>query len=310
MRRRAFIRTAAGLFVPAIIGRGQIPLSIGDPAFLARRRSAGVSCTGQGATWAAQVVTNGGAAPSSTTICAFDTFWSAVVTAGIDSKMLSVNCMAPDSLIAARTPLYKTAGNALWTDAVTPFASGDLTVNGLKSDGANKYLKTGIIPSSHIPSATSAGLTVYVTENPGSAPRGEIGCYDGNTFLLDVDYSGLVLWDCWNFSTGAGRVEVSGYANWTGFMSGNRTASNATAVYKAKSSVPFATVGSHTGSGGSRPSSEIFAFCIHLGGGTVSDITTRRLSFVAIHTGLTSGEAQSLYNAIQAMRTTLGGGYI
>lgn len=41
MRRRAFIRTAAGIFVPAVTGLAQVPLGLGDCAFLGRHRGSG-----------------------------------------------------------------------------------------------------------------------------------------------------------------------------------------------------------------------------------------------------------------------------
>lgn len=45
MRRRAFIKAASGLFVPAVLGRAAVPLSLSDPAFVGRHHPSGSSVT-------------------------------------------------------------------------------------------------------------------------------------------------------------------------------------------------------------------------------------------------------------------------
>ena len=38
--------------------------------------------------------------------------------------------------------------------------------------------------------------------------------------------------------------------------------------------------------------------------------TNSRISFAALHDGLTASESSALYNLVQTMRTSLGGGYV
>lgn len=253
-------------------------------------------------TWSNQVVTNGGAAPSSGSKSAVSTFWTSLISAGIHTKMISVVVMAPDNLIAAITPITKTAGNTPWTNM--GFLSGDLTVNGLISDGT-KYLKSGVIPASDYAGDNSAGLTYY---RPVSTAEQKIGCGTAN-FILAMDYISLVIFDCWNAV--GGRL-IGGMPAEAGFISGNRTNATSAAVYRASSIAAFSSVLSSTtqSSIGTRANAplEIYAFSTN-SGGVASDVVTTRHSFFAIHTGLSAAEAQAFYNAIQALRVAFGGGY-
>jgi hypothetical protein len=91
------------------------------------------------ANWALRVSINGGASPSTNTQIALTTFMQSLYNNNIYSKMISVNCLVPDNLIAASTPLIFIAGNSLWTNH--NFVSGDLTVNGLLGNGSSKYFQ-------------------------------------------------------------------------------------------------------------------------------------------------------------------------
>jgi hypothetical protein len=64
--------------------------------------------------WLARVVAAGGVAPAQTTYQGNDIFYNALVAAGIDSKIKIALLLAPDSLIAAATPLIKNTGNNSW----------------------------------------------------------------------------------------------------------------------------------------------------------------------------------------------------
>jgi hypothetical protein len=44
--------------------------------------------------------------------------------------------------------------------------------------------------------------------------------------------------------------------------------------------------------------------------GVLTSFSSDRLSFAALHTGLTQAESLSLFNAVVAMRTSLGGGTV
>lgn len=265
--------------------------------------------------WANRVVTNGGAFPSRTTIRALDTFYRALVSASIDSKMISLCVFVPDSLKAATTPLITTAGNDPWTD--TGFSAGALTVSGLKGDGTN-YLNTGVIPSSVFASDNDGGLTVYNCAPYTQDASAELSVWDATSFNVNnkqmnlyCNYSdGHPYWDCYGAGTGTGRVTYTSDYYRLGYISGNRTASNSTVIYQANTLRTHQTINSGSGSANAnRPTHAIYCFATNLNGTSVTQISQKTLSMAAIHNGLTSSESSNFFNAIQACRISLGGGF-
>jgi hypothetical protein len=117
------------------------------------------------------------------------------------------------------------------------------------------------------------------------------------------------IFDFSNNSTG--RITVLN-AGFKGFLSANRTTGTRSDIYIASSGTPFATLGSdiNTQVGNAMPTQ---SFCVH-GFKTTAAVRTansdRTLSFAALHIGLSSAQAQSLFNAVQALRTALGGGFV
>jgi len=260
--------------------------------------------------WVGRVKLNGGSQPSSKTVTAVNRFYIKLVQNDLLTKMKSVCCLVPDNLIASITPLIRGVGNNPWTNM--NFVASDLTVNGLVGNGTSKYLKTGIIPNSVFSDNNSAGLTLYI-HTGGNYESCDIGATDAlwtNSFELFVDYSdGYSYFDCYALS--GGRISGSNSA-WTGFLSGNRTASNATIIYKANSSTALTTVASGSNAPTQvRPSYEIYCFALDVANALSAPLmSARRLSFAAIHLGLSQAEANKFYSYIQALRTELGGGYV
>jgi hypothetical protein len=259
--------------------------------------------------WAARVVTNGGAAPSSPTIAALSDFAYALDAAGLTSLMIAVNCLVPDNLIAAYTPLIVGGGRDPWL--AHNFYPGYLSVNGLAGDrGSATYLQTGIIPSTVYGSVNDAGLSVYVWSNTYYGARREIAATpsDGSSSALLCCYNGTAYWDAYT-DGGTGRVSYSSAGNPEGFFSGSRTDSSHEYLYFANSGNAFAQKAGPGGApGATLPNIEYYAFAQN-NNGSPADSVSGSLSFIAIHHGLTSAQSQDFYNAVQAMRTSLGGGY-
>lgn len=254
--------------------------------------------------WASRVVTNGGAAPSDYTVARISDFCGALDAAGLTATIAILNVFAPDNLIAAITPLIKNYGSDPWTN--TNFTSADLTVNGLKGNGTNRYLNTGFIPSAAFV-ATDCGISLYNTfADIGTGT--DFGANMGTAYLhLNVCAAYVV-----QFGTGtAGNVlnanETLPYG--LGFTSGNRTAANTVVVYSASSTVAFGTVGTSAAAGVLETTYALFSHAMN-NGGTPAYYSNKRLSFAAAHHGLTSGQSQSLYNAVQTLRRALGGGWL
>lgn len=260
--------------------------------------SAGCGYDTRVCSWATRVVANGGAAPSAGTKAALNTFVLGMDSAGIWSKMVSVNCLVPDSLTAMVTPLLVGPGSDPWVNS--GFSSGAVTVNGLVGDGTH-VLKTGLDVSTAF-SSTSAGMTLYVYQ--GSVIAGCDAASNPDFLISDT------LFDCWDPSTSRVFPTIGN----AGFISGSRTGANQKDTYYGNSTVTTLVRSSTTTTASSSSNSGMGGDTIHLMGdnhnGGVSDlfISTGTCSFFAIHAGLTSSDAQNLFNLVQAMRTALGGG--
>lgn len=257
--------------------------------------------------WAARVVTNGGAAVSNNTLAAVSNFCGALDAAAIRSLMIAVNIIAPDNLIAATTPLIVDSGNDPWTN--TAFVAADLTVQGLKANGSTKFLNTGVIPSVSFVVNTDGGLTAYNTFADVTASAGEMGSSTGATqdLVLYVDTSNTAVLDSYN-STTARVTSNTPLTFGLGFTSGNRVGANAN-IYAASSTQAFGSIGNVAAAGGTLPAIAIFTGALNQSG-VAASFSRKRLSFAAIHHGLSSAQCQNLYNATQALRIALGGGWI
>jgi hypothetical protein len=74
-------------------------------------------------------VANGGAAPSTATINAIDTFLNTLESAGLLSKIDTMCVFVPDNFIAASTPVWRRWGYDPWTNV--GFGDGDISIKGI-----------------------------------------------------------------------------------------------------------------------------------------------------------------------------------
>lgn len=259
--------------------------------------------------WVNTILRNGGSKPSLQTIVASNELYNNI--SNLLPKIKALNGFVSDNLIASITPLISNYGNAVWTN--TNFVAGDLTSAGLKGNASNKYLKTGVIPATCFASVATCGVTVYISVGSIGAYK-TIGCNTNGTYepavLLYPSYANNMYWDGYYGTGGVGRLTAA-QTIWTGYMSANRTATNANAVYKANSSIAHTTLVSGTNNltGAARPNLEMYVFSGNQSGASNAP-TDQRLSFAAIHDGLTITESLQFYNAIQLFRQRLNGGFI
>jgi hypothetical protein len=274
--------------------------SINRRVVVAKKKS--VSFSAATTSWIARVIANGGSRPANSTLLAVDTYYKALVTAGVDSLMIADILVVPDGLIAAITPFFHVAGNDPWTNH--SFVSGDLSVNGLISSAAPKYLDTGFNPSTGYASNNVAGFSVYSLAQAGQSIMRMLGNDGTNYAGIYQDgtsvYTGA--YNAWNLSP------VDALGSTGGFSSANRTGAAAVAIYQARSNLAFQTTGSNAGASQTRPNFSLFAFAWN-NSGTPTQSGAIRASYAAIHQGLTSTQAQALFNAVQALRVSLGGGF-
>lgn len=257
--------------------------------------------------WSTRVQSNGGAAPSANTLVSISNFCGALDAASIANLMISVNVFAPDNLIASITPLYKVYGNDPWTNH--NFVAADLSVQGLKGNASTKYLDTGLIPTTiYAGSSTNAGLSAYNTM-PDLGAGYEIACNDGtNSLLLGCDTSGNAVF--WSWSGASNTISVASLTYGLGFFSGNRTDTTHANLYAANSTNAFASLGSTAGMTAVVPVTYPLTIFARNAAGTIQTYSSKRLSFAAVHNGLSSAQCQALYNAVQALRIAFGGGWL
>jgi hypothetical protein len=256
--------------------------------------------------WSRTVVANGGATPSSNTLSALSVFYQTLSSTGLLNKMMMVNCVAPDSLIAACTPLIDIFRNSrVWQGSAT--LSG---INGIYNNGG--YIDTGFNPGTNFPTTGSAGITLYGYSIAGTSGY-DFGMTDYSgvgSFMLNLNYGGNSSFQCFNVTT---RLSITSRGN--GYYSANRIADNDSRMYFANSTTTHTQIAISTSSS-CGPTLSINYYHSYLGCIYITNSsgqyggTTTVYSFVAVHSGLTQSESQILYNAVQTLRQSLGGGYI
>jgi len=263
-------------------------------------------------TWAALVVSNGGVNPTSLEQASADRYYRNCLAAGLTTMIYSEILFISSSLIGACTPfLFSGSGGALWVNNSNRFLAGDLTINGLHGNGVDKYLTTVIVPSAALTN-TSAGLVVYAYQTAVAGSGYAMGVSDiqnSNHFALFVLTASTNAY-CWRF-VNAGTDFISAAPTGRGFISMQRTAANLLKLYWANSTNAFSAVGTASGvqTGAATTTNGVWAFNADLTGGpaTASDYT---LSYSAITLGMTAAQAQAHYNAVQQLRTDIGGGFV
>jgi hypothetical protein len=266
------------------------------------------------ADWALRVVANGGAAPSVATKEAMSVFMGSMDSQAITAKLKVINVFAPDSLTAARTPLVVgTAGNDPWLN--NNFVAGDLTVNGLIGDGATKWLNIGCTPSGLFGGTDSAHISVYESTTTVANVCACGSAVGGSTQPLELFTNsfgtGQIIFDCWQ-NSGNGRLVVNPGPTVAGFALGSRVSNVDMRAYFANSTNAWAQQGA-TVAGVAGNAAAITQAMAAFGQGAAAGpffFSNRRMSFISIGTGLTSGEGQALFNAVQQLRVSFGGGSV
>lgn len=314
MRRRAFIKRASGLLVPAIfptVVRGQFA----QPRDLAFWSSAAVN-NGAATGWVGRVIANGGASPSQATINAVNTFDAALVTAGTKSLIKYLNFYAPDSLIAAQTPYIVGSG----LDPMTNQCGGgtgtmDITVNGL-ARGTATAGNFGSKPSVDFADDLSAGITLYVftTVNEAVVDLGYANDALTQAFEMVTNSGGVFVGNIYSQVTGAYVATLPGGSfTGAGYFSLNRVSATEMRLYIANGGTAHAQLGTTiVTEAGTRQNQQCYLWSANQTdhAGACSADSQKRYSCLMLHLGLTSTQSNANFNAIQALRTSFGGGFI
>lgn len=257
--------------------------------------------------WVTRINAAGGSSPSAANQRAHAFFYDRINSAGILSKLLIVNSFTPDNLIAAITPFIKGGGFNSWSNS--NFVSGDLSVNGLTGNGTNKSLNTGFSPVSVL-DHTTGGIIVYNITNNNSTTECEVSSFDTATtkgFQFFDSFAGTFVGDCY-YNGGSARISAVN-VGFLGYVSMQRISAVSFAVYKANSTTAHTSFGTNANDGGTPPTTNVACFCTN-SSGTLANFSAKQLSFISVTLGLTSSEDTSCFNAVQKLRTALGGGFV
>lgn len=260
--------------------------------------------------WSNRVATNGGGAVSMATLKAVSQWYAAINGAGtILAKIKSCILITPGSIIEAVTPIVKTFGTDPWGHT----GSLELTVNGLRSMALNNYVSSGCIPSACFASTSTGGLTAYVVATTTSDSAAvDIGCTSDASHYCAL-YS--------NFYINPNQYAVGDMYNNTnnffsnaspgkGFFSANVVGGTGQMYFGNAGGGLVALGASRPGAAGTLPTFQIYAMGLNSSGAIAGTTTVRRYSHFCIHDGFTLAEETVYFNATQALRVKLGGGYV
>lgn len=264
--------------------------------------------------WADRVEANGGIRPSATSIDAAAKFCNDLVTLGLSSsagsKIKTVNIMAYDNSVAARTPLIPGSAGTFWG-----FQAGNAII--LTHDGVASQVQIIPCTPADVSTSTSGGVVLYLSAaavNPQQEV--EIGVTSqirDFTFLTQSES---------NTATGAfGRFVFNESATShtfyavpsatpiKGYISFMRTSLNQVDVYFGNKTTAHAAVFSSNAIPSLAPSND--AAIRFFGTWTPTDgaiaASFKSIAFMAFTDGLTQTESSLLHKAVTALRFNLGG---
>lgn len=265
--------------------------------------------------WINSVIANGGARPSQSSIKAMSDFMNAI--AGLQSRIWQLNVIAPDSIIAMRTPLIHPYGNNPWVPKTVGAGFAEtLTVNGWRGSSVplnGIVYDTGVI-ASLVPSfsLSNGGLSIYCPDNPPTAANIPLAGYIANSSQWAM---GIVPHTTLNDSRSAvwngGQQATAGGATSGGFYSVNRLAANQVNLAWGNSLNVYAQVGTNPFANTTVPIlSPLGVGGVWNGDSTAFSVCNQSISFFAAHDGFSLADSTILFNAVQALRVAFGGGFI
>lgn len=310
MNRRNFIKSGA-LFVPTVLtARKSFSQKLFDPN-LGIGANATAALSSLNSDWLARILAAGGARPSDATFTANDVWYAALVSAGIDSRILVCNTYAPDNLIASITPLIKGIGADSWTNS-GPFVNGDLTVNGLAGNGSSKYLQTGnIINSSGMGNSTNH-MALIVSVDDRSSAQTEAGGASSATDAWRTYYhysdNHTIIQNCSNFLDAGTAL---GTADKAGYLCSSRTSTTRVDIFFANTLTVHSSIYNDTGNVGANGFgvNNVFVHAAN-NSGTAANHSKKRISLWSCGLSLSTLQSLAFFNASNALRTSYGGGNV
>jgi hypothetical protein len=258
--------------------------------------------------WSTRVVTNGGLTPSTNSINALSAFVSGCKADGLWSKMVLVNCFAPDSNIAAFTPLLRGPGPDPWV--VTGGTPG-LSANGVRTTGFT--IAMGFVPSA-VFAAGSAGVSVLLNNDGGNVAGiiggTVIGTVGGATVFYLIPYGegggNGPQFGCWQY--GAWSMPGAGINSGYGFTSANRVSTSDSRVFFRSEANAMSQLGSYLVlDNNAVAAGNAWVWRDDFRGDQLNNACQ---AFHALHLGLAQSDSNNLASRVRTMRQTLGGGWV
>ena len=237
---------------------------------------------------------------------AINTFYLGLKSDGIYTKMK-----------AMYLPLWSSATANKW-NLINPvdtngafrlnFSTGwTHTSSGTTPNGISAYADTFIIPSTSL-TLNSTHLSTYIRTNAvtsGGIIFGAVNTVQPAALQCSV-YSNNngSIYDCYNSTTGQGRLLGSNVADSRGFALFTRSSSNSSKIFWKNSNI-----GSITTTGGGLPNAYNIVYGARTTDGTIGSYDSRQYSFSSVGTGLSDAEASSFYTRVQNLMTYFGLNY-
>jgi len=259
-------------------------------------------------TYLSNVQMNGGRI-SDATLRSVNTFTVRLKESGVWAKIRDMGIYCGDNLAAALVKLKYPNGvspvlenlNFEDSDYIERGASG-----GLKGNGLNKILRTGIIPSQHLVQG-STSYSVYTKETSPQNPYISFGVTDvganNRVFMHYPLTDGTWYADCYNAVAGRLTVSLGAKADGYGHLLVNRTALSLCKLVRKGEVIQ--TKSSATGGDLSLIHIQAMVFGANVGG-TLEGHSNGRECFYHFGIGMSDDEATKFYQALQALQMELG----
>lgn len=272
--------------------------------------------------WVNRARVNGSAVTTHhSTIPAMMTFEATLAANGFTSRIYHMNFMHPIDFPATRTPFIKTYGSDPWVrlNVGTGGPGEGLTLTGWtpnpNGDRNNcQIYDIGVIPNNVTQwTNTNGGASCYISGfngNPDTTnliQNGVLGTYDGtNYFDLRPDLFGFNTYYGFIFEATTGASSGSDHGG--GFHLMARIGTNEV-TYQARSNLTYTQRGNVNVTGTGKPTSTCCAGGDHYPSNAHNGSAVQ-YSYFGWHDGFTLNEGKALFNAVQALRTSWGGGYL
>lgn len=251
-------------------------------------------------TWAAQVETNGGAAPSGGFKAQLSAFIAALKASTLYTLIDDMWPLVPEDATAALTSFKQLRlATAVGNPTFTP-------LRGYAFNGTTQYIDTGFIPNTHkvAMTGTNQHIAVYERTNVGATNVAAAGCVLNSTVNMLMNprtASNFMSAQLSNSVSGSGDAVTDS----RGLSVGSRNGALVTDILAYKNGlavlpVPVAAVGS------TLPTVKLFIGARSDASNVATGFRAATLGFVSVGAAIAAGSQPAFYTAVQDFMTSVG----